>query len=443
MSDISVIYPCYNRLYYTQITLPQVINECRNSKHNIFLYIIDDMSSDGTKEFIESIPINECLNENYQVIRKKVGNSTDQINEVLSISSNVDYIIKVDNDTLIPDGCFDIAIKLIHKYTTYGFLGFGLWPRNHFPFIFDDISLVDSEFIGGIGIFRKSVFDELGPISKRKKYFGFGKYQKKAKEMGWGIAWINGIRIMDLDESAAFSHINHYKEKGFSRNNIGEINSVFNPINKLEEKKEVLNKSDLKSTFKKIFKSNQKKIKLSILILSITSRLQNYLLPLIDKISKQIKDYPVELIVLTDNQQQTIGSKRNQLLENSQGEYICFIDDDDDISDKYIEKILLAIDNKPDCIVFNSWVTLNNDEGKLCKFGIEYENQNLEKEYRRSPNHLMVIKKNLLANIRFKKTNFGEDTDWSNKIKHRLVTQERIDEILYYYKYDKNKSKAK
>ena len=55
----------------------------------------------------------------------------------------------------------------------------------------------------------------------------------------------------------------------------------------------------------------------------------------------------------------------------------------------------------------------------------------------------MVIKKNLLANIRFKKTNFGEDTDWSNKIKHRLVTQERIDEILYYYKYDKNKSKAK
>ena len=49
----------------------------------------------------------------------------------------------------------------------------------------------------------------------------------------------------------------------------------------------------------------------------------------------------------------------------------------------------------------------------------------------------------LLANIRFKKTNFGEDTDWSTKIKHRLITQERIDEILYYYKYDKNKSKAK
>jgi len=400
------------------------------------------MSSDGTKEFIESIPINRCLNDNYLVIRKKVGNSTDQINEVLSISSNVDYIIKIDNDTLIPDGCFDIAVKLIHESTKYGFLGFGLWPRNLFPFIFDNISLVDSEFIGGIGIFRKSVFDELGPIPKRKKYFGFGKYQKKAKEIGWGIAWINGIRILDLDESAAFSHINYYKEKGFSRNNIGDINSVFNPINKLD-KKESFNKLNLKSSIKKIFKPNHKKIKLSILILSISSRLQNYLLPLVEKISSQIKDYPVELIILTDNQQQTIGSKRNQLLENSQGEYICFIDDDDDISDEYIEKIILAMDNKPDCIVFDSWVTLNNDEGKLCKFGIEYKNQNLEKEYRRAPNHLMVIRKILLANIRFQKTNFGEDTDWSNKIKHLLVTQERINEILYYYRYNSNKSKAK
>ena len=441
MSNISVIYPCYNRLYYTQITLPQVINECRNSKHNIFLYIIDDMSSDGTKEFIESIPINKCLNENYLVIRKKVGNSTDQINEVLSISSSVDYIIKIDNDTLIPDGCFDIAIELIHKYTRYGFLGFGLWPRNLFPFIFNDISLVDSEFVGGIGIFRKSVFDELGPIPNRKKYFGFGKYQKKAKEKGWNIAWINGIRIMDLDESAAFSHINHYKEKGFSRNNIGEINSVFNPINKLE-KKESLNKLDLKSSFKKMFNSNHKKIKLSILILSITSRLQNYLLPLIEKICNQIKDYPVELIVLSDNEQQTIGSKRNQLLENSQGEYICFIDDDDDISDEYIEKIILAMDNKPDCIVFDSWVTLNNDEGKLCKFGIEYENINLKEEYNRLPNHLMVIKKSLLTNIRFLNTNFGEDTDWSEKIKHRINKQIRIDDVLYYYNYDHTTSRS-
>ena len=198
----------------------------------------------------------------------------------------------------------------------------------------------------------------------------------------------------------------------------------------------------------KIFNSKKNNIKLSILILSITERVNPYLIFLLDKLNIQIKKHPIELVVLLDNQKNTIGNKRNQLLENAQGKYICFIDDDDDIADTYVEKIIKALKKNPDCVVFDSWVTLkkkktkNNVKGKLCKFGIEYENKNLNEEYHRLPNHLMVIKKSLLIDIRFLDTNFGEDTDWSEKIKPRIIKQERIDEILYYYNYDHKISRS-
>ena len=194
--------------------------------------------------------------------------------------------------------------------------------------------------------------------------------------------------------------------------------------------------------------SKKNNIKLSILILSITERLDSYLKFLLDKLQIQIKNQPIELVILLDNQKRTIGSKRNQLLENAQGEYICFIDDDDDIADTYVERIIKSLKKNPDCVVFDSWVTMkkkkskNNVLGKLCKFGIEYENENLIEEYHRLPNHLMVIKKSLLAGIRFLNTNFGEDTDWSEKIKHRIIKQERIDEILYYYNYNHKISRS-
>jgi glycosyltransferase involved in cell wall biosynthesis len=69
-------------------------------------------------------------------------------------------------------------------------------------------------------------------------------------------------------------------------------------------------------------------MKLSILICSLSSR-AHLLKRLTDILDKQVDGINSQYIVDIDKGQQRIADKRNKLLLMSQGEYICYIDDDD------------------------------------------------------------------------------------------------------------------
>ena len=69
-------------------------------------------------------------------------------------------------------------------------------------------------------------------------------------------------------------------------------------------------------------------IKLSILILSIPSRIKQ-LETLLEKLENQFDDDRVEILVMLDNKSFHIYEKRNELLDMARGEYLCFLDDDD------------------------------------------------------------------------------------------------------------------
>ena len=90
------------------------------------------------------------------------------------------------------------------------------------------------------------------------------------------------------------------------------------------------------------------KLKLSILILSIPSRLEKYKI-LQDKLLDQIGDREdVELLCLIDNKSMHIYEKRNELLRSARGSHIVWLDDDDDVADTYIERLTQAIELHPD-----------------------------------------------------------------------------------------------
>jgi len=180
---------------------------------------------------------------------------------------------------------------------------------------------------------------------------------------------------------------------------------------------------------------------LSILVCSLLERNNTFLNKLINSVESQIGDNPVEFLVFSDNAKRSIGAKRNDLLRLSKGKYVSFIDDDDRISDTYIKDILNEIVNwSPDVIVFDAEISFNGSNNKLVKYGREYDYCEKSDAYYRHPNHLMVHKKENITEF-FNNINFGEDDEWASRMLPRIVTQSRINKILYFYDYNTSTKK--
>ncbi len=190
-------------------------------------------------------------------------------------------------------------------------------------------------------------------------------------------------------------------------------------------------------------------MKLSILIPTLFSRkkksdfLCSYISNLIDmyRLIKNI-DIDVEILCHRDNGEATIGQKRNELLGMAKGEYLCFIDDDDQISSNYIALLFEAIQTNPDCCSLNGIITTNGNNPQNFIHSLKYKNWFEENGvYYRPPNHLNCIKASIAKQFLFPDISNGEDKDWSMQIAESgiLKTEYEIKETIYFYDYISNK----
>jgi glycosyltransferase involved in cell wall biosynthesis len=190
------------------------------------------------------------------------------------------------------------------------------------------------------------------------------------------------------------------------------------------------------------------KTKLSIIILALPSRSLN-LAKLVDNLTQQIGELPVELLYLGDNYKIDPGIKRNVLVNMSVGDYIVHIDDDDRITDDYISSILKAIESNKDCVVFDVEISINGKKPGLVKYGKDFEDTNgagtgteSKYSYFRRPNHIMCIKREIAIQCPFKETGRCKDFMYSGDVGEFLKSEERIDKVLYYYDFNSEKSEA-
>lgn len=224
---ITVICPIFNRVEYTKLSFPKIVHECIRNKDLIQeVFVYDDESTDGSSEFVQSI-INRYKNEiKFNYVRKKIGNSTFQINETYK-NTQSKYLVKIDNDIVIPTGYFNTLHWLMEKHETIGFL---MMPEcGDFPFINDktQLSINDRSHIGGVGIFRKNIFDKKGDIISENGFFGFTAYQNQAKkEQGVRTCELVGSGNMNLDASPIYSRVKYYEKMGWGRNLWKGIHSI-------------------------------------------------------------------------------------------------------------------------------------------------------------------------------------------------------------------------
>lgn len=172
--------------------------------------------------------------------------------------------------------------------------------------------------------------------------------------------------------------------------------------------------------------------RLSILIISILERF-NTLSRLLEILSPQLNNQ-VELLVLIDNKGLSIGQKRNMLLQKAQGDYVCFIDDDDEVAPTYIELIMKALKANPDCVGFNGQIIAKNGTRK-----VEYSLRNRnslgyrDQVYHCGCGHLQPIRRDIAQAAGFAEISHGEDSDFWNRVKDKLQKEVFIDSVLYNY----------
>jgi hypothetical protein len=183
--------------------------------------------------------------------------------------------------------------------------------------------------------------------------------------------------------------------------------------------------------------------KLGILIPTIVGR-EHYLERLLSILNPQIDKYKndVQLFILSDNKEKSIGEKRNiltQMAIDSGCTHRAFIDDDDTVTDDYLDLNMPGVHGDYDCNSLVGIYTVNGvkDHKKhifihSLKYTYWFED---DEYYYRNPNHLNVIKLDLIKDIAFEHKNFGEDGCFSEDIHKAGVLKKEYEITKPFYNY--------
>ena len=191
---------------------------------------------------------------------------------------------------------------------------------------------------------------------------------------------------------------------------------------------------------------------LSILTPAVPSRLDSWvvglgespLATLIQTIGEQIGTLPVEHLVLLDNKRRTVGEKRDALLRMARGQYVAYVDDDDDVSDDYVAELLKAAREGPDVITFNQHCTVNAAQFEVqFKLGNPNEAPNGVSTIKRNAWHVCAWRRTLAIQSRFPASNYGEDWAFAAPLCALPGLREaHIPKVLHYYRHSSKTTEA-
>lgn len=176
----------------------------------------------------------------------------------------------------------------------------------------------------------------------------------------------------------------------------------------------------------------------SVLIPTIPGRessLQSLLASLREKVARIAPDLRVEYCVNFDNREKSVGKKRQELLQGATGKYMSFIDDDDAITDAYIEDLRETIAGgyhvmrlRGDIRPYTFTHSIENSlSGMMARDDV----------FLRPPNHLNPMMTDVAKLIPFGDATRGEDLDWTIRLAERtfLEREYRSDSTRIHYLY--------
>lgn len=137
-----------------------------------------------------------------------------------------------------------------------------------------------------------------------------------------------------------------------------------------------------------------------------------------------------------DNRETSVGTKREQLIQNAEGKYSAFIDDDDEITDEYVQDLSETIGGS---------YSVMRLRGRIHPYTFTHSVENLltspmaiGEVFIRPPNHLNPMMTDIAKLIHYKDAVRGEDLDWTIRMaKTGFLTHEyKADDSRIHYMYN-------
>ena len=226
---VEIIYITYNRLPYTKITLPTLL-DCDYENYNIT--IVDNGSSDGTIEYLKSIK-NKHIKS---IILNRKNKGLVKPTKKFWKGSQAKYFGKIDNDILVSKKFITTLVKAHEKIPKLAILGYCHFRQEDINYeqllpkiiTIEDVNIRKQPWIGGNYIAKSNIiqnnkgYKQSWKFIKKQPLHGFNKYQNKLTELGF----INGY-IADKNKQLFLwehlddpRHINYMKNKDYDIRNL-------------------------------------------------------------------------------------------------------------------------------------------------------------------------------------------------------------------------------
>jgi len=190
-----------------------------------------------------------------------------------------------------------------------------------------------------------------------------------------------------------------------------------------------------------------KPLRLSICICSLHERAE-LLARLLDCLAKQNRIDECQILINVDAGQQTIGVKRNYMVNDSLGAYVVHIDDDDLVHPSYVELVLIAIESNPGVHAIAIRGRRVDTAGQVAPVEFDYRlmsptfaEGDKDGVIWRSPGHLCPIRSDIARSTMFPETE-PEDLPWVAEVGPKIATLARAGSegmVLYSYLWDSKK----
>ena len=436
---VSVVIPTFDR----PVFLERAIGSAQKQTwQNIEIIVVGDgcprMSMVKARDSIHNDPRVRFLN-----LKENHGSGGAVPRNVAIQMAQGEYIAYLDDDNeWLPDHISSIIEEIRNKGAKWGFSSMSVKGKD-LRFDRPEFQAIDTSCV----IHPKEFFGRFGPWKNRIEggYAHDWEFISRFKDEPWACSRKPTL-IYNADTSGQADFLQHLAEK---RSRPDEIAANFNRI--LADADPVSAMESLKKPISPVLEQDVPK--LSILIAALDSRVE-VRKKLIDFLQTQCERLPrrnesevkpVEVVILSDPGKMTLGTKRNDLISMAKGRYVAFIDDDDTVSDTYIEDIIAAIDSKkPDCVTFDGIITTDGKEPTKFRFSLDYPQnawgQDAEGTHMRSPSHLCAIRSDIARKVKFWEVDCGEDRIWAIELWPHLNSEVHIGKVLYLYRYDTQKT---